>query len=68
MWILLVVMPHPGKAWRLAAQNRGRLHPRFPLDLLVRTPEEVRRRLAGGDPFLCGIMEEGEVLYEGHYE
>lgn len=61
---LLVVLPHRGKAWRMAAEIRGRIRPRFPLDLLVRAPEEIHRRLAGGDPFLREIVEEGELLYE----
>lgn len=38
---------------------------RFGLDLLVRTPEDVRRNLADGNPFYTRhIFEEGRVLYE----
>lgn len=37
----------------------------FPLDLIVRTPAEVRRRLALGDFFLREIVDKGIVLYEG---
>ncbi|MBM4071478.1 MAG: nucleotidyltransferase domain-containing protein [Planctomycetes bacterium] len=36
----------------------------FPLDLLVRTPENLRWRLAEGDSFLREIMDQGKVLYE----
>jgi predicted nucleotidyltransferase len=61
---ILVIMPHEGKGWRVASEIRGRLRPRFPLDLLVRTPEELRRRLALGDCFLKEIMLKGKVLYE----
>ena len=35
----------------------------FPLDLVVRTPQEMSRRLAGGDFFLCEATEKGELLY-----
>jgi predicted nucleotidyltransferase len=36
----------------------------FRLDLIVRTPETIARRLALGDPFLREIVTSGEVLYE----
>jgi hypothetical protein len=38
--------------------------PPFPLDLLVRTPGEVRTRLAMGDTFIRDILQQGKVLYE----
>jgi uncharacterized protein len=38
--------------------------PVFPLDLIVRTPERLRRRLADGDSFLQEITTKGVVLYE----
>jgi len=38
---------------------------RFELDLLVRTPDEVQRNLADGNPlYTRHIFEEGTVLYE----
>ena len=37
---------------------------RLPIDILVKTPEEVRRRLAMGDDFLREAVEHGKVLYE----
>ena len=61
---LLVVLPHEGKSWRRAAAIRGRIQADFPLDLLVRAPEEMRRRIAAGDPFLRHMQDTGEVLYE----
>lgn len=36
----------------------------FPMDIIVRTPGEIARRLAEGDFFLRDIIEKGEVLYE----
>jgi predicted nucleotidyltransferase len=38
--------------------------PPFLLDLIVRTPQNLARRLAAGDSFLCEIMAKGKVLYE----
>ena len=36
----------------------------FSLDLLVRTPAEVAKRLRWKDPFICEVVEKGKVLYE----
>src|SRR5262249_32963514 len=36
----------------------------FPLDLIVRTPKNMRWRLEEGDSFLREIVSRGKVLYE----
>lgn len=36
----------------------------FPMDILVKTPSEIKRRLDIGDPFYRNIMKKGKVLYE----
>jgi len=36
----------------------------FPVDLLVRAPEEFEQRIARGDCFLKEIQQKGKVLYE----
>jgi hypothetical protein len=36
----------------------------FPMDLLVRTPENLRWRLEQGDSFLREIVSKGKVLYD----
>lgn len=61
---LLVVMPHEGKSWDAAARIRGTVRPRFPVDLVVRTPQKLRERLAMGDVLLREIVTRGTVLYE----
>ena len=61
---LLVVMPFEGHSPRKAAEIRFRVHPQFPLDLLVRTPELLRQRLELGDFFIKEIVDGGKVLYE----
>jgi hypothetical protein len=43
---------------------RLKLRPPFPVDLIVRTPEKVRQRVAMGDSFMQEIVEKGKVLYE----
>ena len=39
----------------------------FAVDLLVRKPEFVAARLAEGDMFLTGIMQDGKVMYESKH-
>jgi hypothetical protein len=47
-----------------SVEMRLRLNPRFPLDLLVRTPAKIKERLAMGDDFIKDILDRGKVLYE----
>jgi hypothetical protein len=35
----------------------------FPLDLLVRRPEEIEVRFRGGDPLVREAMDHGELLH-----
>jgi predicted nucleotidyltransferase len=60
---LLVVMPARNQhdqavriLWQLAAP--------FPIDLIVRTPHQMRWRLAEGESFTTTIVSKGKVLYE----
>ena len=62
---LLVVMPHEGQPTIKAAEIRKQIRAGFPMDLIVRSPEEVRRRLDMGDFFISEAVERGHRLYEG---
>jgi predicted nucleotidyltransferase len=60
---LLVIMP----TWDQHSQSvriRWRLAAPFPLDLLVRTPKEMKWRLEEGESFLTTIVSQGKILYE----
>lgn len=48
----------------LAAKILLLLCGRFPSDVVVRTPAEMRRAVRDGDSFLSGILREGKVLHE----
>jgi len=61
---LLVVCPFQGNSVHKSVEIRMKLRPKFPVDLLVRTPEKVRQRIEMGDGFMQEILEEGKVLYE----
>jgi predicted nucleotidyltransferase len=61
---LLVVMPHEEHASRKAAEITWRVHPRrFALDLIVRSPETLRKRIQMNDWFMRDLMREGRILY-----
>ena len=64
---LLVIMPSQERGLRglhQAAKIRADLKTHFPVDVIVRSPEEVRARLEIGDFFMREILEQGKVLYE----
>jgi uncharacterized protein len=60
---LLVIMPARNQLDR-AFQIRLALRAPFPMDLIVRTPNNVKWRLQEGDSFLSEILSKGKVLYE----
>src|ERR1051325_9022526 len=60
---LLVIMPFEGGQSEQAIRILNRLNVLVPIDLLVRTPEQVQARLALGDPFMREIFERGRVIY-----
>jgi len=64
---LLVVLRFKGRAVDKAVEIRLKTRPRFPVDLVVRTPEDVRERVAHGDTFLRDILETGTILYEADH-
>lgn len=61
----LVIMPSRQRPAARAAAVSRLLDPRpFAVDILVRTPQEIARRLAMGDSFIEEILQHGKVLYE----
>ena len=65
---LLVVLPFEGKAVRKAIEIRNRINAQMPLDLIVRTPEQVAERIAMNDCFMREIVEKGRTLYEANHQ
>jgi predicted nucleotidyltransferase len=63
---LMLIMPHRGPSAKTATRVRLACPRSFPMDLIVRSPGEVRRRLAQGDAFLREITSRGVVLHESH--
>jgi predicted nucleotidyltransferase len=64
---LLVIMPYQGRHTQQAIKIHQSLDTLAPLDLLVRTPEEVTKRIEMEDFFMREIVERGIVLYEADH-
>ena len=63
---LLVVMPFEGSPFRQAAMILSHVVHTvgvLPMDLLVRTAEQVQERLHMGDSFMRDIIEHGKMMY-----
>ncbi|MDR2850379.1 MAG: nucleotidyltransferase domain-containing protein [Verrucomicrobiota bacterium] len=61
---LLVEMKQADSGLGAAAAIVRETKPRFAVDLLIRTPQQVEERLRLGDPFMTEIVTTGKVLYE----
>ena len=61
---LLVVMPFEGRSVEQAIKIRKKIYPEIPLDLLARTPAQMKEVLDSGNYFFKEIVEKGKVLYE----
>jgi predicted nucleotidyltransferase len=61
---LMVVIPHRGPSARVATEIRLACPRSFPMDLIVRSPAELHRRLRSGDSFLRDVTSRGIVLHE----
>ncbi len=60
---ILVVMPACNET-NQAVRILQKTDHHFPMDLFVRTPENLRWRLEAGDWFLREIVSKGKVLYD----
>jgi predicted nucleotidyltransferase len=60
---ILVVMPFQGRHLAQIRAIRKSCHAGFPLDLLVRRPDEIAERYLGGDPIIREALDHGRVLH-----
>lgn len=65
---LLIIMRFKGRPHRQAVNIRSRIAAPMALDLLVRTPEEISKRVAMEDFFIREIIERGKVMYEANHQ
>ncbi|MGB8658430.1 MAG: nucleotidyltransferase domain-containing protein [Candidatus Zixiibacteriota bacterium] len=62
---LLVIMNFNEPSSQLSAKISIVAKPHLvPMDILVRTPDEIKRRIEIGDYFIQRILTKGKVLYE----
>ena len=64
---VMVVMQFEGDPLEQAVTMLNRLNMLLPIDLLVRTPQQIQQRLEMGDRFMRDIIERGQVMYEAHH-
>jgi predicted nucleotidyltransferase len=64
---ILVILRFSGKPVRKAIEIRNSLNAPVPLDLIVRTPEQVSERIAQNDWFMREIIERGRTLYAANH-
>ncbi len=61
---ILVIMNTKKRTIRQAAEISGSIDHKFPIDIIVKRPEEIEWRIFEGDCFYKEILEKGKVLYE----
>ena len=61
---ILVIVKHGDSGPKKAAELLRRINPRIPVDLVVRTVDEIKSRLQANDFFIAEILNHGRVLYE----
>lgn len=64
---LLIILPFSGRHTEQAVKIRQRIKSSTPVDLIIRTPEEISRSLMLGDIFIKDIFENGKTVYESDY-
>ena len=62
--VLVVMSSRPRAGVRPSLAIRRKVRAAFPVDLIVRPPEEVRRRLRARDSFMTEVMSRGRIVYE----
>ena len=62
---ILVIMKYRGSSPKIAAKISTLAKPKLvPIDILVRTPQEIEKRVKIGDYFIKRILKGGKVLYD----
>ena len=64
---LLVIMNTNLRPIEQEVAIRKTIHRKFPLDLIVFTPSQIKKREEMGDPFIKTIFQKGKILYERSY-
>jgi predicted nucleotidyltransferase len=63
----LIVLHFKGKGTYKALEIIEKIKPTIPIDLIVRTPKQIKTRIAQNDFFLREILTKGKVIYEASH-
>lgn len=61
---MLVVLPFEGSMLDKSLEILRATNPRFPIDLLAKTPQLIQEKKDAGDFFINDILSQGKTLYE----
>jgi predicted nucleotidyltransferase len=61
---ILIIISFEGRNPEKATEIWLETKPDFPVDVMVRKPEEIQQRLELGDPFIHEVIQNGVSLYE----
>lgn len=61
---LLIIIKSDKSNWEVSIDISLLLNHSFPIDIIVKTPDEVKKRVKMGDFFLKNILKSGKLLYE----
>jgi predicted nucleotidyltransferase len=65
--LLVMRLPRGRRNVRQAAAIRDRVRAPFPMDLIVRSPQQIASRLAQGDSFVTDVLLRGRLMYEAKH-
>jgi predicted nucleotidyltransferase len=61
---LLVIVDTNKSTWKLSSEISLALDHTFPLDIIVKTHQQIKQRLENGDFFIEDILNHGKIIYE----
>jgi len=61
---LLIIMNSNKPSWEKSIEISLAMKHSFPIDIIVKTPEEIDKRTRAGDFFIDDILKKGRILYE----
>jgi hypothetical protein len=61
---MLIILKTNKPTFEMGVEITSSIKHDFPIDIIVRTPEEVAYRIEIGDSFIQNIIQKGIVLYE----
>lgn len=61
---LLIIIKSDKSNWEVSIDISLLLNHSFPIDIIVKTPDEVKKRIKMGDFFLKNVLKSGKLLYE----